>query len=182
MVHPYRQEWAAEGEALAHSLLVATSQVLAVEHIGSTAVPGLAAKDCLDMMLVVQDLDTAGVESELERIGYRRRAEPWNNVEPAAGKNWPKMTFAPPVGGRAQNIHVRTADSATARVALLFRDHLREHPQRTAWWAALKVQVARVTDDLDGYGQIKHPAWCLLMDLAEMWAEDTGWRPPRYTR
>ena len=165
---------------MADALRAATSDTLGVEHIGSTSVPGMAAKDCLDMMIVVADLETSRVEVDLSRVGYRRRPEPWNNLEPAAGRKWPKMVFAPPVGGRSQNIHVRTAGSATLRVALLFRDHLRANQQRAAWWSDLKSEAASTASDLAGYGRIKYPAWCLLMDLAEVWAHDTGWQPPRY--
>lgn len=70
----------------------------AIEHIGSTSVQGMSAKDCLDMM-IVPHLDPAVAES-LSAAGYRRRPEPWNNEEPAHGERWPKMVFAPPVGGR----------------------------------------------------------------------------------
>lgn len=53
---------------------------------------------------------------------FRVRPETWNRVEAAAGREWPKLVFAPPVGERASNVHVREALSATARRNLLFRD------------------------------------------------------------
>jgi GrpB-like predicted nucleotidyltransferase (UPF0157 family) len=169
-----------EAAALADDLRAALPASLAVEHIGSTAVQGMAAKDCLDMMIVVDELSSAATEQHLAPLGYRRRPEPWNNLEPAGGREWPKLVYAPPVGARPCNVHVRTASSATARLALLFRDHLRAHSQRTAWWSELKVAAARATSELGSYGQIKYPAWCLLMELAEVWASDTGWAPPNH--
>jgi dephospho-CoA kinase len=84
------------------------------------------------------------------------------------------------VGARLCNIHVRAWSSASARLALLFRDHLRAQPQRTAWWSELKIAAAGSTSDPGSYGRIKYPAWCLLMELAEVWARDTGWAPPHY--
>ncbi|WP_114558185.1 GrpB family protein [Desertihabitans aurantiacus] len=177
-VHPYRPSWATEAADLATTLSRAVRSAVAVEHIGSTAVAGMSAKDVLDMMVVVPDPTASDVEHDLTWLGYRRRPEPWNNSEPAAGRHWPKMTFAPPVGGRAQNIHVRAVGSPTLRLALLFRDHLRASPQRTAWWSELKTAAAAVAPDLAAYGRLKYPAWCLLMELAETWARDTGWRPP----
>ena len=176
----YRPEWVAEAVALAADLRVSVPASLAVEHVGSTAVPGMAAKDCLDMMIVVSDLTSAAVEQHLTPRGYRRRSEPWNSYEQAGGREWPKQVYAPPVGARSGNIHVRTASSASARLALLFRDHLRASPRRTAWWSELKIAAASSTTDLHSYGRIKYPAWCLLMELAEAWANDTGWRPPHY--
>lgn len=176
----YRHEWADEATALAHELRAAVPKALGIEHIGSTSVPGMAAKDCLDMMIIVEDLQASQAEPRLTGLGYRRRPEPWNNLEPVNGEAWPKMVFAAPAGDRAVNIHIRTADSATARIALLFRDHLRANDARAAWWSELKVAAADATADLAGYGRIKYPAWRLLMELAEAWAADTRWEPPAY--
>jgi len=181
-VHPYRSEWAAAAAALAELLAAAVPSALAVEHIGSTAVPGMAAKDCLDLMIVVRDFEASEVEPNLVRLGYRRRPEPWNNTEPAEGEDWPKLVFAPPIGGRSCNLHVRLAGSGPTRVALLFRDHLRAQPRRTEWWSQLKTAAAGEAADLAAYGRIKYPAWCLLMELAESWAREIDWQPPRYRR
>ncbi|WP_353651449.1 GrpB family protein [Nakamurella sp. A5-74] len=79
-------------------------------------------------------------------------------------------------GERRSNIHLRPTNSASARLALLFRDHLRASPQRIVDWSEFKTRVAQHTDDLASYGQIKLPAWRLLMDLAEIWAQQTAWR------
>lgn len=179
-VHPYRPEWATQAAVLADELSKVVASAVAVKHIGSRSVPGMAAKDCLDMMVVVDDLASSDAEPSLTAIGYRRRPEPWNNVESANGRDWPKLVFAPPVGGRSCNIHVRSAVSAAARVALLFRDHLRANPTRTACWSALKTRAAGLAPDLAAYGQLKRPAWCLLMELAETWARDTYWQMPPF--
>jgi len=179
-VCPYRPTWHTEAIELAGRLREAVPAAVAVEHIGSTSIPGMAAKDCLDMMIVVGDLHGSRAEPLLTSLGYRRRPEPWNNLEEADGTTWPKLVFAPLPGGRSTNIHVRTVGSATARVALLFRDHLRANPARTTWWSELKIEASRVAKDLAGYGRIKFPAWCLLMDLAEAWAAESGWEPPTY--
>lgn len=176
----YRSEWAQEAAVLADDLRTAVPTSLAVEHIGSTSVPGMAAKDCLDMMIVVADLTHAAAEQHLTPLGYRRRPEPWNNLEQADGREWPKQVYAPSAGARPCNIRIRTAGSGTARLALLFRDHLRAHSQRTSWWSELKAAAADAAPNLAGYGRIKYPAWCLLMELAEDWASNTGWEPPHY--
>lgn len=176
-VHAYRPEWAVEGAALARELRRVVPAATAVEHIGSTAVPGLSAKDCLDMMILVEDLDHSGAEPLLTEAGYRRRPEPWNNLEHAYGRDWPKMVFAPPAGARSVNVHVRVTGSGTARVALLFRDHLRAMPERAATWSELKRAAAAQAEDLAAYGSLKYPAWLLLMELAEQWADATSWEP-----
>ena len=104
-----------------------------VDHIGSTAVPGLAAKDCIDIQVRVDDLDGKPILSVFDMIGFRLRPEPWNRVEMTAGKRWPKLVFAPPIGERASNVHVRETASATTRRNLLVRDFLRaDAPARDA--------------------------------------------------
>ena len=70
---------------------------------------------------------------------------------------------------RALNIHVRLAGAETTRLALLFRDYLRTHPDKVQLWSEFKVKVAAIAPDLSAYGQIKAPAWLLLMELAEIW-------------
>lgn len=176
-VWPYRPEWAVQGAELARRLHELLPNASAVEHIGSTSVPGMAAKDCLDMMVVVPDLQTSGAEPLLAAAGYRRRGEPWNNVEEAYGRRWPKLVFGPAAGARAVNVHVRPEGSGSARLALLFRDHLRAVPHRAATWSDFKMAAATHSPDLAAYGQLKLPAWRLLMELAEDWATSTGWRP-----
>lgn len=177
IVHPYNPAWPVEAATLGAQLAALVPAALAVEHIGSTSISGMAAKDCLDMMILVDELNDSNADAALTAASYRRRPEPWNNLEPAHGHQWPKLVFAPPIGARTCNVHVRTVASGTARVALLFRDHFRANPTRTEWWSELKIRAAQHTTTLQDYGQIKYPAWHLLMDLAEAWAHDTGWTP-----
>ncbi|WP_265446566.1 GrpB family protein [Flexivirga meconopsidis] len=177
IVSPYNVGWAAEGIDLADRLRGLMPDALAVDHIGSTAVPGLPAKDCLDMMVRVADIDAIEVDS-LRREGFRLRPEPWNRDEQLDGRIWPKLVFAPPVGGRSMNVHIRQVDSATARYALLFRDFLRADDACRQTWGAFKERLAEsVPTDLMAYGQVKATAQPLLMTAAEAWAARTDWRP-----
>lgn len=111
-------------------------------------------------------------------LGFRRRPEPWNQVENTGGRQWPKLVFAPPIGERAANVHVRESGSATARRNLLFRDFLRaDEPARVAW-GSFKQRLAQTTADLYDYGQIKQPATDVLMIAAENWARRAAWIDP----
>lgn len=177
-VHEYQDRWADEASNLRAQLRDLVPDAVAVEHIGSTSIAGMSAKDCLDMMIVVADLDATSAATSLPDSGYRRRPEPWNQQEPAAdGEMWPKFVFAPPVGGRSVNIHVRLAHAPTTRRALLFRDFLRANPAQSHNWARFKIAAAAAANDLFEYGAIKDPAWLLLMELAEHWAARAGWAP-----
>lgn len=104
----HRPEWAAEFERLAGVLRAALgTQALSIDHVGSTSVPGLAAKDCVDIQVRVAALDENVHTALLAAIGFRRRPEPWNRVEVSGGEECRKLVFAPPVGARRCNVHVR---------------------------------------------------------------------------
>jgi len=60
----------------------------------------------------VDDFAIAADEQHLAPLGYRRRREPWNNVEQAGGRDWPKQVYAPPAGAWPCNNPVRTVSSA----------------------------------------------------------------------
>jgi GrpB-like predicted nucleotidyltransferase (UPF0157 family) len=175
-VVPYRAVWAGEAALLVVRLRELLPAAVSVEHIGSTSVPGLAAKDCLDLMVQVESLDS-GVAAVLERQGYRRRPEPWNRQETSFGTVCDKQVFAPPPGGRACNIHVRVHRGANVRYALLFRDYLTADSQAADAWGRFKVRLAQSVTDLADYGQIKAPAQEILMQSAQRWARDHDWQP-----
>lgn len=108
---PYREEWPAEflriGKGLRREL---GDLALRIDHIGSTAVPGLAAKDVIDIQITAQELDPA-VEMSLRRLGYSR-IEKINSDHIPPGQvddsgNWMKWLFKPPADERRANVHVR---------------------------------------------------------------------------
>lgn len=178
VVVDYRSEWPGEFESLAEQLRSTLgSRALAVDHVGSTSVPGLPAKDCIDVQVGVESLDEEELVRLLSAIGFRCRPEVWNRVEVSSGQECRKLVFAPPVGGRTCNVHLRLADGPNARYALLFRDYLRADDAARAGWGAFKKRLAVSVSDLFDYGQIKAPATEVLMAGAERWALETGWSP-----
>ena len=170
----YRPQWASEGDELSVRLARMLPGARAVDHIGSTSVPGLPAKDCIDLMVQVESLLDVDLDA-LAEAGFRERPEEWNRAEALGTSRHPKRVFAPPVGGRSMNIHVREAGSATARHSLLFRDFLRENGAHRDTWGRLKMRLAEEHLDIYAYGQLKDAAQPLLMALAEQWAVKTGW-------
>lgn len=174
-VHDYDPSWPAEFTRLAHELgTVLGPLASAIEHIGSTSVPGLAAKDCIDLTVLVARVDDPLIVERLTAAGYRLRPEPWNRSEEANGVAYPKLVFAPPVGARSHNVHIRERSRA-ARTALLFRDFLRADAAARDGWGGFKQRLAQSVPDLYDYGQIKAPAWTVLMGAAERWAAETRW-------
>lgn len=172
----YQPFWSEEGEALTAELRRLVPNADAIDHIGSTAVPGLPAKDCLDAMVRVESVVDVDLRALVD-AGYRQRPETWNRAEPLGGVSYPKKVFAPPAGGRPVNIHIRQTGSPTARYALLFRDFLRADSDSRRAWGGFKARLAEAELDIYAYGQIKATAQPLLMRLAEQWAAETSWSP-----
>lgn len=176
LVVAYRERWPVEFERLGGSLaslLGVTAR--RIDHVGSTSVPGLASKDCLDVQVSVDDVGSASIDVLMSAAGYRQRPEPWNHVERSFGIASSKLAYAPPVGGRAVNIHIRTLGGAGARYTLLFRDYLRADDAARDAWGAFKLRLARSVPDIYDYGQIKTPATEILMQAAARWAIDVDW-------
>ncbi|UED84465.1 GrpB family protein [Streptomyces profundus] len=114
---------------------------LEIEHVGSTSVPGLAAKPVIDLMASVATLDDVTAErvSALERLGYR--------FEDVGMPNRLFYFREKESGPRSHHLHIVTADSWPTRNERLFRDHLRAHPEKAAEYEATKRRVAAETDD-----------------------------------
>lgn len=148
-----------------------------VSHVGSTSVPGLAAKDCIDVQVEVRVLDEDLITGCLGGIGFRLRPEPWNRAEPTPGGPCPKLVFAPPPGERASNVHVVEAAGQAARRKLLFRDFLRGSPVARDAWGDFKQRLAAMASDIYQYGQAKAGPTEILLIAAESWAAQTQWVP-----
>jgi GrpB-like predicted nucleotidyltransferase (UPF0157 family) len=174
--------WPAEFDRLAAALsdrLGATA--LRIDHVGSTAVPGLAAKNVIDVQVAVARLDRGSLEAALDGSGLRLMTgvdrDHLPAGAPAAAVGWEKLLFAAGPGQRPANVHVRVLDAPNWRYALLFRDHLREHPATAAGYAELKRRLAALGIDRATYAEVKDPACDLIIEAAEAWAAATGWRP-----
>jgi dephospho-CoA kinase len=175
----YDRRWPGEFAVLAGRVQDALgSAVVRVSHVGSTSVPGLAAKDCIDVQVEARALDEDLMTGCFGTIGFRLRPEPWNRAEPTPGGPCPKLVFAPPQGERASNIHVVEAASEAARRKLLFRDFLRANDTARDAWGDFKQRLAAMAVDIYQYGQAKAGPTEILLIAAESWARQTQWAPP----
>lgn len=155
------------------------SQALRIDHIGSTAVAGLPAKDRIDIQITVSAL-TSAIEQAIEQSGYPRVPTIDHDHLPAGGPTdpteWQKWLFKSPEGKRPANIHVRLQGRANQRYALLFRDYLRAHPMAAQTYAQIKQVLARLhPDDIDAYYDVKDPVCDLILQAAELWATACNW-------
>ncbi|WP_137156360.1 GrpB family protein [Rhizobium sp. FKL33] len=145
----YDPAWPEIFEALRRRIAAALGPVAkAVEHVGSTAVPGLAAKPIIDIDVVIAD-ETAlpAAINGLAAIGYAHQGE-----KGVAGRH----AFAAPAGLAQHHLYVCAEGSPELRRHLAFRDRLRAEPDLAAAYGALKQRLAaEYGRDRDGYTQAK---------------------------
>jgi len=138
-----------------------------IEHIGSTSVPGLAAKPIIDIQVSVPDVEDEDAYREaIESCGFALRYR-------EAGHRY----FRPPPGKpRDFQVHVCTVGSTWERDHLLFRDFLRNHADEAARYESIKYDVAgHHRADRIGYMDAKQPYIGAALTRAESWAASTGW-------
>jgi dephospho-CoA kinase len=153
---------------------------LRLDHIGSTAVPGLAAKDVIDVQLTVSSLEEADgpLAERLAEAGFPRLpGDWWDNPRPTGSTHWPKRLHGSADPARPVYLHLRVAGSPGWRYALLMRDHLRADPAERAAYLQVKRELAASAPDSATYGTLKDPWFDEEYLRAEEWAERTGWRP-----
>jgi GrpB-like predicted nucleotidyltransferase (UPF0157 family) len=134
---PYDSRWPDCFASEANHLRTAMGSLsLRIEHVGSTSVPGLAAKPVIDIQISVATLDGLDVYvAPLASLGYRH--VPFGDVDlvyPFFRKpaEWPST----------HHIHLCASGSEHERRHLAFRDYLRNHPQVANEYVALKRSLA----------------------------------------
>lgn len=136
----WAERFLAERDRIAAAL---GARALAVDHIGSTAVPGLAAKAIVDVQVTVERVDEAALVPPLERAGYVLRVREEDHL----------MLRTPE---RDVQVHLWPAGSADAARHLAFRDRLRASPEDRAAYERLKRELAaREWEDMNHYADAK---------------------------
>ncbi|MGD1994348.1 MAG: GrpB family protein [Anaerolineae bacterium] len=148
----YDPDWSAQYAAEADRIReVLGDRVVAVEHIGSTAVPGLGAKPIIDLVVGLRDLaDAQDCIAPLERLGYE--------YVPQHEARMPERRYfhKGPPRGRTHHLHMVEVTSGFWKRHLLFRDYLRAHPGVAREYEALKRELAgRHGADREAYTDAK---------------------------
>lgn len=179
---PYDDSWLAQGRRLCARVAYAVGPLgLGVEHTGSTAVPGIRAKDVIDMQLGVRSLDDADtIRAALEDAGFPRAPGIWRDRPKPAEPDpthWQKRLHGSADPARLVHLHIREYGSPGWRYALLFRDWLRAMPGEARAYEAEKIRLAAEHETTDAYADAKEPWFDAAMLRADVWATDTGWSP-----
>jgi GrpB-like predicted nucleotidyltransferase (UPF0157 family) len=167
VIEPYRVTWTATFEEHRGRINDALGAVARrVDHIGSTAVPGLAAKPIIDIQISVPDVEQESSYLEpLVAAGYRLRVrEPGHRMF---------RTLELDV-----HVHICDAGSEWERRHLLLRDWLRESADDRMAYAALKTELQRQSwETMNHYADAKTALISEMTTRAEAWAASTGWSP-----
>ncbi|MGZ7020406.1 MAG: dephospho-CoA kinase [Ilumatobacteraceae bacterium] len=173
---PYDPTWPAQARRIVERLKTACGHhALRVDHIGSTAVPGMDAKDVIDVQVTVASLDVADELVEtLTHAGYPRVEQITADRPHTADTAMWRMRFhASADPGRPTHVHVRVDGWPNQQFALLFTEWLAQHPAvqtdyRTAKRAALTSPR---------YAEAKEPWFLDAYRRAWDWADAVNWRP-----
>ena len=154
----YELEIALLREALGNELVRA-------HHIGSTAVPGLAAKPVIDILLELQSVERLdSLDSAMEELGYQPHGE----------FGIPKRRYYPKGGDeRTHHVHAFADSDRQIEAYLAFRDYLRTHPAAVADYAAVKREGAMAHGtNPEAYVAFKHDFVERTVAEAVYWAEE----------
>jgi GrpB-like predicted nucleotidyltransferase (UPF0157 family) len=181
VIEPYNPNWPKEFAVIQSDLKnILGDLALRIDHIGSTSVLGLGAKDIIDIQITVRELDSNIVQPMLT-AGYLLSEHTSDHIP--LGENpdpqlWVKRLFKEPKGSRKTNIHVRKLGNPNQQYPLLFRDYLRAHPKSASSIELIKREIAKHhPENWDAYYDIKDPVYDLIWEAALEWANYTHWKP-----
>jgi putative glutamine amidotransferase len=135
-ISPYDPAWPARYEAESARIRAALGdQIVRVEHVGSTSVPGLGAKPVIDVQVSLRSMvPRSRYVDPLARLGYRWALDPWTDEHEFFSRDED--------GGRAFHVHVCSTGGEWERRHIAFRDWLRDHPEDAAAYERLKRDLA----------------------------------------
>src|SRR4029450_5212038 len=183
VVTSYQPRWVDEFTQIArHIRDLVGRAAMRIDHIGSTAVPGLGGKDVIDIQITVSDLDEAdGLTNPLRAAGFRQGATFEYDVfhkKPEADPELRKLFMREPEGERGTHLHIRELGRFNQRYALLFRDYLRSSENVRAEYELLKRRASQLfPESIDGYLFLKEPVLHIIYEAASLWEEKVRWSP-----
>ncbi len=184
-------EWSAQAQrSIARMAVACGSYALRMDHIGSTAVPQLPARDVVDVQITVASMEAADALAEpLRRIGFpRMEGVVSDEPKPAYGVGgeadpamWAKRMHGGADPGRTVAIHIRVDGWPGQRFALVFRDWLRADPAAAAEYVDVKLSAAAAAEreasydeQMAAYDRVKAPWFDGAYVRAWKWAEESG--------
>jgi GrpB-like predicted nucleotidyltransferase (UPF0157 family) len=146
-VVPHNPHWHREFQNESAQVIVALGDnVIAIDHIGSTAIPAIYAKPIIDILVSVADVAKVDDRNaSMQVLGYEIMGE-----YGITGRRFFRKDNES--GIRTHHVHVFTVGSAQINRHLAFRDYMRVHPEEAQQYSDLKQRLAKqFPDDIEGY-------------------------------
>lgn len=148
---PYDQAWADQYKEEAGAITkVLGERLVAVHHVGSTSIPGLAAKPIIDILPVLRDIETlVADDAGMQALGYEGLGE----------YGLPARRYFRKLDGQRHLVHVHAYGESNPEIErhLAFRDYLIAHAEKASQYAKLKMELAqRYPHDSEAYQDGKH--------------------------
>lgn len=180
-ISPYQATWPDEFLAIGGALRQGLGKwAIRIDHIGSTSVVGLAAKDIIDIQITVDDFAEDVLEARFGSLGYAVRPKLITDHEPPGisldAEQLSKRMVKPPPDQRPTNLHIRKSGMFNQQYPLLFRDYLRSSPVAAATYGHIKqVLATKFPNDIESYYDIKDPVCDAIMAAAGEWSAAGNW-------
>lgn len=171
---PYREEWKADFEKIRKDINDCIGdRIVSIDHIGSTAIPGISAKDIIDVQIGIHNFDDIdSIQKALCNIGFEFLPQIKQDHAPGHEfddfvPGWDKRFFTASGSRRPANLHVRLVSGKNFEFALRFRDYLRKDSEAARAYEQVKIRLAEyLSHDDMAYSLIKDPVCDLIMLLA----------------
>ncbi|MCI7678102.1 MAG: GrpB family protein [Streptococcus orisratti] len=146
IVLPYQESWKDDFEKIAQELRTVLGELaIRIEHVGSTAVEGLAAKPIIDIDLVILSKDFPSVVESLATIGYQHEGNLGIEGREA-------FTYSGKEHLQSHHLYVCPENSPELKRHLAFRDYMRSHPAAVKTYGAIKLKAAQLfPKDIESY-------------------------------
>jgi GrpB-like predicted nucleotidyltransferase (UPF0157 family) len=175
---PHNPAWSQQFEAEARKLLQALGgsawdggEVYLLEHVGSTSIPGIVAKPCIDILVGVYPFPLeANLIQALENLGYTYRGE--NGI---SGRHYFQR------GPHDYHVHIYDISNDDIHDYTVFRDYLRAYEQARERYERLKLELAKTTDSRTAYTDGKTSLVQTLLEEAYAWhIRETSFKPVEF--
>lgn len=183
LILPYNPNWPVWFQQLQTKLKDCLGNLaISIDHIGSTAVPGLGSKNKIDVQITVKEISENMQDSlnqALQSGGFQTAQFGTDHCPPndmSSIDNWEKFYLS---GENLSplfsfNIHIRAVGKKNQKYALIFRDYLREHQPAAKAYQVFKETLAQYhPDNIRAYVEIKDPVCDIIMAAAWDWADDS---------
>lgn len=177
---PYKKAWREQFQIAKCCLLSALGDIcICIDHIGSTSIPNMPAKDRIDIQIGVSEISPAicdTINQRISKLNLPNAHMSQDHLPPNESclADWRKIYLQGVTDQWAfkANIHIRKVGAKNFKYALLFRDYLRIDDDTAKSYAFFKQTLAsQIPDDRDLYSQLKDPVCDLIMISARRWED-----------